>query len=471
MAGQREPTFVEEIEAALEAERDPAFADLDDAALERAFRRQAAEVAAATCRWLLLLAEVVRRGIWAEQDARTPTEWLSWAVSIAPSTAREHVRVALRLKDFPEVTARFSRGELSYSKVRAITRLNRPELERELLAYAEAATGAQLERIVSGMRGNERARERAADPHADRSASWTISEDGASVVFRIQLPLVEGLEAGEDLDAWARELAAEARRDRASAEASEAEPMPAHRADAFLDAVRARRDADPEDGSGADRHTLVLHADVADLADPGPGRDRSVPVRSASGTRMASMSARAIRRLACTARLALIGHDDDGDECAVSGTTRKVPARLRRLLLARDRTCRFPGCEARRGLDAHHIVHWADGGPTEAANLVLLCSFHHHRVHDRGWRIHHDGRGRVRFQAPSGAIRPTVVPMPQVDPLAVVERNRAEGMTVIPRKLQADSTGGRPDHHLCVELLEEALRRLEPPADPVARAA
>ncbi len=67
--------------------------------------------------------------------------------------------------------------------------------------------------------------------------------------------------------------------------------------------------------------------------------------------------------------------------------TRLVSRKLRRALERRDRGCRFPGCAATRRLHAHHIVHWADGPPTELDNLMLLCTFHHHTVHEGGWRI------------------------------------------------------------------------------------
>ena len=81
----------------------------------------AGQIAAATCRWLLLLAEFDRRGEWSDGETKTCADWLSWRCSIMPATAREQLRVARRLRELPRVTAAFASGVLSYSKVRAIT--------------------------------------------------------------------------------------------------------------------------------------------------------------------------------------------------------------------------------------------------------------------------------------------------------------------------------------------------------------
>ncbi|HPX37637.1 MAG TPA: DUF222 domain-containing protein, partial [Mycobacterium sp.] len=73
----------------------------------------------------------------------------------------------------------------------------------------------------------------------------------------------------------------------------------------------------------------------------------------------------------------------DGRVIGAGRTTRTVNRRLRRALEHRHRTCAVPGCGATRGLHAHHIRHWEDGGPTDLDNLVLLCPYHH-RLHHRG---------------------------------------------------------------------------------------
>jgi len=94
------------------------------------------------------------------------------------------------------------------------------------------------------------------------------------------------------------------------------------------------------------------------------------------------------RRLGCDSQVRLMVTDSQGNPLTEGPQTR-VPSRAqRRGLNKRDNnTCQFPGCDTTRRLHAHHVVHWVNGGPTELENLILLCSFHHHTVHEGGWNI------------------------------------------------------------------------------------
>jgi hypothetical protein len=124
------------------------------------------------------------------------------------------------------------------------------------------------------------------------------------------------------------------------------------------------------------------------------------------------MSARTLWRLACSARLTL-AVDHDGHPADLGRAQRAPDARLRRLLLARDRTCRFPGCGATRYLHAHHVKHWSEDGPTDLDNLVLLCNSHHRTVHQQQWQLRPAGPGRWTFHAPdSGRAHPWAQQLP-----------------------------------------------------------
>ena len=353
-------SFQQEFLAAMEEGwRDPRFADLDDAALSAAVRGQAAEVAAATCRWLLLLGEAVRRGVWAKDGARTPAQWLSHWCSIASPTAREHVRVALRLALFPETAERFARGELSYSKVRAITRLCEPALEGLLLQFAANSTGDHLERIVGEVSRQLRGeRRRRATPWERREVSWRDDGEGMMVITA-RLPYDQGAEVVQVLQADADRAVTEAHRaaralddgedgeggassgelwggDRVAGveptddgEEEVAGPDPwaltvaQARADALLAAARTAAKGMPADTSGADRHLVVYHADVGQLPEPDDvaGRERRVPVAASAGVRVPAMSVRTLERLACDGRVAWAVHDQrgDADRCLVAG--------------------------------------------------------------------------------------------------------------------------------------------------------
>jgi len=89
-----------------------------------------------------------------------------------------------------------------------------------------------------------------------------------------------------------------------------------------------------------------------------------------------------LRALACDCSLSRIVFGPDGETIDVGRRTRVVPTALRRALIARDRHCRWKGCDRDpRWCDAHHIEHWADGGKTEPGNLKLLCRYHHGLTH------------------------------------------------------------------------------------------
>jgi hypothetical protein len=122
----------------------------------------------------------------------------------------------------------------------------------------------------------------------------------------------------------------------------------------------------------------------------------------------------------------------DGQPIGAARTTRTINRRLRRALEYRHRTCAVPGCGATRGLHAHHIQHWEDGGPTELDNLVLLCPYHH-RAHHRGviiitGPVDHltvtDSDGRPL--TPGSLARPPTRPPPEVAPYRGPTGERAD---------------------------------------------
>jgi hypothetical protein len=147
-----------------------------------------------------------------------------------------------------------------------------------------------------------------------------------------------------------------------------------------------------------ERARVVVHVDAAALASDGPGRSEL-----AHGPVLATETA---RRLGCDAET-VATVERDGLPLSVGRARRTVPPALRRTLEARDDgTCRWPGCENRRRLDAHHRTHWAKGGETSLDNLVLLCSHHHRLVHEGGYAIEDDPEGGLRFRNRHGVLHP-----------------------------------------------------------------
>ena len=187
-------------------------------------------------------------------------------------------------------------------------------------------------------------------------------------------------------------------------ERGSAEPRPARQASnaEALVAVAEAALAHP-DGSrpGGERYQIVIHADEAALT-----RDGGGGCELEDGAALAPETA---RRLACDASTVRNGRK-----------TRTIPPAMRRALRARDRGCQFPGCENRRFLDAHHVHHWARGGETTLANLVLLCRRHHRLLHEGGWHIDR----RARFYDLRGHPHPAVPRLPRGHPDDLPERNR-----------------------------------------------
>jgi hypothetical protein len=177
----------------------------------------------------------------------------------------------------------------------------------------------------------------------------------------------------------------------------------------------------PISGSRADRYQVMLHVE-AETLDQGsePGMSEMD-----DGTRV---SAETSRRICCDASRVIVRKRADGTVLDVGRRTRTIPPALRRALEVRDRGCRFPGCGLRFA-DAHHIVHWADGGRTDLKNTVLLCRRHHRLVHEEGHRICLDSEGRVAFFSPNGgaiaaAHRPPELGADPVEELVRANRDR-----------------------------------------------
>src|SRR2546429_2679619 len=142
-----------------------------------------AHLNAASARLLDLLREFDARGGWGNGFSSCAA-WLTWRVGLEPGAAREHVRVARALGTLPLLAQALARGELSYSKIRALTRVASPETEERLLAVARAGTAEHVERIVRGWRRVDRIAEARESTRRHRSRALHVyrDEDGMVVI-------------------------------------------------------------------------------------------------------------------------------------------------------------------------------------------------------------------------------------------------------------------------------------------------
>jgi hypothetical protein len=194
--------------------------------LARAITAGAVRLAAATAAWLRLVAEFDERGGWQGWGTRSCGHWLSWQCGLAPGAAREHVRVARALRFLPLIEAAFADGRLSYSKVRALTRIAEPHTEQSLLDLAVEATAAQLERFVRSCRRADRADvdEGAPDRPAARESFEHSWDDDGMLVLRLRMRPGPGMDLRTAVESLAER---EARRERAqNARARRAGPTP-----------------------------------------------------------------------------------------------------------------------------------------------------------------------------------------------------------------------------------------------------
>ena len=406
--------------------------------------------------------------------------WLSWACSMSPGTAREHVRVARALRQMPTVLEAFREGRLSYSKVREVTRVVDLVDESELCELALTATAAQLAKMISSYRtaaGTRIKQERL------RGLTWTERESGI-VDVRVRLPkeeaavLLAALNAAKDQHGASPAAASSEDGDEDEDAPPEGETLPADEnqvdttpayglIDAMVDVARVYLSTALEDRSGEDRSLVVVHVSAELLADSAPHEDNeNVPAGTSSGhspddrspdteppepsrecdeaapagtpgghsSRTPEDSAPAqdtelgpvpgqdvpagtsspprqqeptchleptchidgvggiepetARKLSCDADLLGAIIDDSGDVLALGRTRRLVSRSQRRALMIRDHgICQFAGCHQTHHLQAHHLIHWVDGGRTDLDNLVLLCQRHHTVVHEGGMII------------------------------------------------------------------------------------
>ena len=422
----------------------------------------AAHLHAATYRLLTLIAEFDRLRGWEPEGHRSCAHWLAFRTGIDLGAAREKVRAAHALTELPQISASMAQGELSFAKVRALTRVATPESEGDLLELARCSTAAQLERTVRAWRRMCRFDEDELEKIRHRSRCFSVfpDEEGMYVVRgrldpEVGAMLMRAVDAASDalfkasIPKGGTPEDIEPRQRRADAVGLLAERALAvgfgcaERSGAAADGERTKdatgqRTADrkagadivPLSGTRAERYQVVLHVEASTLENERePGRSEledGIRV-SAETSRRLSCDASVVRLTEATGGTVLDGPMRDGSVGDVGRKTRTVPPALRRALEARDRGCRFRGCGL-RFTDAHHVRHWADGGETKLENLVLLCRFHHRLVHEEGYTVHFPRGKRPYFLDPRMRLLPDVPPPPPrlpPEPVeALVQQNR-----------------------------------------------
>ncbi|MYB07547.1 MAG: DUF222 domain-containing protein, partial [Gemmatimonadetes bacterium] len=366
-----------------------------------------AHINAATYRLLRLLGRYDEEGRWGG-GFRSCAHWLSWRTGISIGPAREKVRVARCLPSLPLISEALASGELSYSKVRALTRVATPDNEAELLSFAHHGTTSHVEHLVRLWRRVDRNADSQATRTARRGLSVWLTDDGSYAVRGRLTPevgalLQKALEAAEDkLFRAEHEAGVE---DRTSPKQRLADALGLWLEERVQPHVQLVVHAFAEDGDAREVDGRADATCSCDAQEEKQKEETPAALVTEDGSRVPAETS---SRLACDAEVVPIARGADGSVLDVGRRRRTVGWRLRKALETRDGGCRFPGCDSRMRTHAHHITPSAAGGETAMNNLVLLCPFHHRAVHEGGWRVKMDEWGVPRFFNPLGA------PMPEV---------------------------------------------------------
>jgi hypothetical protein len=407
----------------------------------------AGRIAAGEARFLDLVGELDAREAWGGVGIKSPAHWLAWQCSLTLSTAREHVRAARAVPELPLIRAAFASAALSFSQVRALTRVATADNEASLLDIARHATAAQLELVTRGMRRASAAAHTEAAHEAYELRSFTYYyDDGGTLVFRGRLPAEQGAVLVKAIETMVDELRRDAQpiaepdaAKSVSAETSlvDSRPRtsgPAANADALVgiaDAVLAGKRAS---GGDPDTYRVVVRIDAATITDDGAGELCAVD----DGP---TVSPETVRRLLCDNAVRAVTELADGTLLDLGRSARFPSRAMRRALRSRDRCCLWPGCTQARRLDAHHLTPWSVGGETNLRDLVSLCSHHHHLAHEGGLSVTRAASGRVVVRAPAGWEITAVPLLPPTKPRDLVTAVEQAGVTVDERTIVTEWGG------------------------------
>ncbi len=455
----------------MESPSSDALSNLSTRELVSSITELAGHLNAATRRWLALIAEFDRRKGWSDSVTQSCAHWLNWQCGLALGAAREKVRVAHALDELPLIGAAMGRGELSYSKVRELTRVATPATEKYLLDIALHGTASHVERLVRQYRRVQDVEElsREERQQAGRSVSYFFDDDG-SLVLKARLPAEAGMIVLKALEAAKSELPLPREDCEVSFDVPAGTsgtfqrsfapkiPPTAQRADALALVAESFLKHGAEALTGGERHQIVIHVDHETLKERTAGRSEF--------EHGPAMSAETARRHACDCSYVKITEDEKGEPLDVGRKTRSIPPALKRALNSRDKGCVFPGCTHKKYVDGHHVHHWAEGGETKLGNLVSLCRFHHRQVHEGGIRIERLDDGAWRFVNAKGESWVSSAPGHTQSMAAswtdLSTRHEQDGIHIDPHTARTHWRGEAMDYGLAIDVLLGKERRAGP---------
>ncbi|WP_459967871.1 HNH endonuclease signature motif containing protein [Mycobacterium sp. MUNTM1] len=326
-------------------------------------------------RMVEIVAEIDRDGLCGMTGARSVPALVAWKMGCSSANAHTITTVARRIEEFPRCVQGLREGRLSLDQVGVIAARAGEGSDEHYAQLASVATVNQLRTAVK----LEPRPDPAPRPELEASVTKTSTEHGSC--WRITLPHLDAAKFDAALASHREALIAEWKHDHANGAGDQAPPMPGS-AEAFMRLVEAGWDVEAARRPHGQHTTVVVHVDVE---------------KRAAALHLGPLLSDAERRYLTCDATAEVWFERGGEVIGAGRATRVISRRLRRALEHRHRTCAVPGCGATRGLHAHHLRHWEDGGATELNNLVLVCPYHH--------RLHH--RGAITITGPADALTVT----------------------------------------------------------------
>jgi Domain of unknown function (DUF222) len=389
--------------------------------LEARICELAGHLTAATCQFLLLVADFDAREGWAGWEMASCAAWLSWKCQIAPGTAREQDQQAR------------ARRKLTWCWV--------DDFEfafRGLLPPQEAAV--VLQALRAAMNDLDHPHDEEDDVSATRATRLKEQDEKEGIHWDETDPPPRRKDAAADLASALVEICAAYLNGKAAS---------ADNPDTYQVIIHAGAKAITADPEEPDLPEPTAHVSPET---PDPALTPPIPPVSHPAHPWRchledgpAISPQALRLIACNATLTTMVHDLAGNVLNVGRRTRKPPPGLRRAVRERDRyRCRFPGCESRR-TDIHHIIYWSNGGQTKLSGLICLCKRHHAIVHDKKMIIADTGDG-FAFYTKEGTLIPASPPLPPPDG----DITACHDAAITPSTIIPPNSGERLDLHLAI---------------------
>ena len=314
---------------------------------------------------------------YAVDGSLTAKAWLRWNCNLTHGQAADRVEVAREMQSLPQTTQALAEGEISYQHASLIARTKQglgelwpDDAEEILVNAARQVNPVDLRRATVQLRHCLEPDGILDDANAayNRRFLHLNQTFGGIFVLNGQFGADDGATLKAALMSVLKPPAADDNRTSAQ-----------RRADALIDLVK----------NGSPKAQVMVNLDMATLQKQ-PGS-----LGAEMEWSQQPIPAETARRIACDCVITPV---IDGE---MQSSARLVAGKLRRALDARDRHCRFPGCDIPAiWSDAHHIEHWSNGGLTKLFNLVLLCRRHHRMVHEGRWQLQPAGDGLLQAVPP-----------------------------------------------------------------------